>query len=139
MKDSSDERKPRKRDNREFARFASKIPAQIEVIHAWQGTSAGPFSGELYNISRSGAGLRLDRVFPPRTRLRIAVPSTIRGQRLSAEVVWTSATFGQQTAGAAVYGVRWLEQLSRLALEAIIPEEAQEKERPAAQGPESAT
>lgn len=129
MKDSSDERKPRKREQREFPRFASKIPAQIEVIHAWQGTSAGPFSGELYNISRSGAGLRLDRVFPPRTRLRIAVPAMMRGQRLSAEVVWTSAAIGQQAAGGAVYGVRWLEQLSRLALDALIPQEMQQEER----------
>ncbi len=137
MKDSSGERKPRGGEKREFPRFASKIPAQIEVIHAWQGTSAGPFPGELYNVSRSGAGLRLDRVFPPRTRLRIALPAMSRGQRLSAEVVWTSATFGRGEARGAVYGVRWLEQLSRLALEAIVPQELQQEEHPATQEPAS--
>ncbi len=135
MKESSGERKPRRREHREFPRFASKIPAQIEVIHAWQGTSAGPFPGELYNISRGGAGLRLDRVFPPRTRLRIALPSMSRAQRLSAEVIWTSATFGRGNTRDAVYGVRWLEQLSRLALEALVPEELQQKEQPATQEP----
>jgi hypothetical protein len=97
------------------------MPAQVEVIHAWQGTSAGPFPGELYNVSRSGAGLRLDRVFPPRTRLMVALPSGGSERRVSGEVVWTSATFGDD-ATPAVYGVRWLEHLSRAALGSILGE-----------------
>ncbi len=138
MTQPSEEPKARQGGSREFPRFAAKIPAQIEVIHAWQGTSAGPFSGELYNVSRGGAGLRLDRVFPPRTRLRIAIPSMLRGERLSAEVVWTSALVREPASGPAVYGVRWLEELSRLALEAIIPEALRQEEHEAgAQEPAS--
>jgi hypothetical protein len=135
MKESSDKRKAPTREKREFPRFPAKVAAQIEVIHAWQGASAGPFPGELYNISRSGAGLRLPRVFPPRTRLKVALPSMRRGERLGAEVVWTSASFGPQTAREAVYGVRWLEQLSRAAIEAILPQEAHQGPQTAAREP----
>lgn len=120
--------KPEGPEGREFPRFPSRIPAQVEIAHAWQGTSAAPLGGELYNISRGGAGLRLDRVLPPRTRLRIGVPSVAPGSRLSAEVVWTSAPPGSGR-GPAVYGVRWLEQLSRSSLESIVPGQVQGQER----------
>jgi hypothetical protein len=108
-------------ENRECPRFRSKLPAQVEIVHAWEGKSAAPSRGEVYNISRSGAGLRLDRVLPPRTRLRIAITAMGAHQRLSAEVVWTSAPLGAAIRGPAVYGVRWLEQLSRSALESLLP------------------
>ncbi len=42
---------------REHRRFPAHIPAQFEIVHVWQGGSAAPLTGELYNVSRGGAGV----------------------------------------------------------------------------------
>jgi hypothetical protein len=118
---AASERSKRSGESREHRRFRSKIPAHVEIVHAWEGTSVAPALGEVYNISRSGAGLRLDRVLPPRTRLRVAITAMGAHQRLGAEVVWTSAVLGAGNKSPAVYGVRWLEQLSSSALESLLP------------------
>ncbi len=105
---------------REHRRFRACIPAQFEIVHAWEGEAAAPLAGELYNVSLGGAGARLPRVLPPRTRLRVAIPSAPPGLRLVAEVVWTSSAPGSGRA-LAVYGVRWLSQMSQACLASILP------------------
>lgn len=105
---------------REYRRFPAHIPAQFEIVHVWQGGSAAPLMGELYNVSRGGAGARLPRVLPPRTRLRVAIPSASPGLRLAAEVVWTSSAPGSGKS-LAVYGIRWLEGMSQDCLASILP------------------
>jgi hypothetical protein len=105
---------------REHRRFPAFIPAQFEIVHAWQGESAAPLTGALYNVSRGGAGARLPRVLPPRTRLRVAIPSAPPGLRLSAEIVWTSSAPGSGK-DMAVYGIRWLEGVSAECLGSILP------------------
>jgi hypothetical protein len=105
---------------REYRRFPAYIPAQFEIVHAWEGEAAAPLAGELYNVSRGGAGARIPRVLPPRTRLRVAIPSAPPGLRLVAEVVWTSSAPGPPR-GPAVYGIRWLERLSPECLSSILP------------------
>lgn len=54
-----------------------------------------------------------------RTRLLISVPTDSGSRRLLAEVVWTSlAPGGGPSPG--VYGIRWVERLSREFLESLL-------------------
>jgi hypothetical protein len=105
---------------REHTRLGSRIPVTVEMIHVWEGSQAGSIQGMIFNVSRGGAAVRVGWVLPPRTRLRILVPGVPVSLRLLAEVVWTSLVPGVAARGA-VYGVRWMEILSRKSLEAILP------------------
>ena len=101
---------------REFPRHSAMIPVQVEVSHAWQGTVGGTLSGGLLNVSRGGAGVRLDCVLPPRTGVVISVSTGGQSRRLPAEVVWTSVVPGLGSSPR-VYGIRWVERLSPKLLE----------------------
>jgi hypothetical protein len=103
---------------RGYPRQRVRIPVHVQVTHTWQGTTGRPIRGLLSNVSQGGGGLSLEWIVPPRTRLSIQVPSAESDVRLLAEVVWTSVTPGRD-AETAAYGVRWIEYLSRPALEAL--------------------
>jgi hypothetical protein len=105
---------------RDYPRFASQIPVQVQVVHAWEGETRASLGATLFNVSRGGAGVSLPYVLPPRTRLAILVPVGAPSLRIPAEVVWTSQAPGQG-GGAAVYGIRWMIYLSRESLEAMVP------------------
>jgi hypothetical protein len=108
------------RVSREHPRHSSRIPVDVEIAHAWEAGSQRAVSGTLYNVSRGGAAVAVAWAFPPRTRLRILVPVTTR-LRLLAEVVWTSLVPGRDPR-TAIYGVRWIDHLSREHLEAMAPD-----------------
>lgn len=105
---------------RDYPRVAVQIPVQVRIIHAWEQSTRTATLGSLFNVSRGGAGLTMAWVVPPRTRLSILVPMVDAGFHLLAEVVWTSLTPGRDPARA-LYGVRWVEYLSRHRLEAMLP------------------
>jgi hypothetical protein len=105
---------------RDYPRFASRIPVQIQVVHAWEGDTRASMAATLFNVSRGGAGLLLSYVLPPRTRLAVLIPVAAPSLRIPAEVVWTSHLPGHG-GGTAVYGVRWMIYLSRESLEAMAP------------------
>jgi hypothetical protein len=106
---------------RDYPRFASRIPVQVQVVHAWEGGTRMSLGATLFNVSRGGAGVSLPYVLPPRTRLAILVPVAAPSLRIPAEVVWTSHALGH--GGPAVYGVRWMIYLPRESLEAMVPGE----------------
>jgi hypothetical protein len=107
---------------REHLRVSTQIPVVIEVAHAWESQAGRAVPGTLFNMSREGAGIRAAWVVPPRTLLRVSVPAAPTPLRLTAEVVWTSATPGAERDGP-VYGVRWTEFLSRRSFETMVPAE----------------
>lgn len=104
---------------REFSRLPTMIPVHVEIAQAWQGTDGGSLPGGLINVSCGGAGMRLRRVLPPRTKLAISVPTDSGSLRLPAEVVWTSMTPGRGSS-LGVYGIRWMERLSPRFLESLL-------------------
>jgi len=106
---------------RDYPRFASRIPVQIQVMHRWEGSTRASVGATLFNVSRGGAGVSLPYVLPPRTRLAVLVPVAEPSVRIPAEIVWTSAAPGHG-GGTAMYGLRWMTYLSRERLEAMVPE-----------------
>ena len=104
---------------REYLRLPAMIPVRIGIIHAWQGSGLSSLLGSMSNVSRGGAEIHVRWAIPPRTELRISLPVSALGQRLLAEVVWTSASPGSNPASA-VYGVRWKERLSQELLDTIL-------------------
>ncbi len=110
----------REREPREFPRYPAMIPVRLEVLHAWEGTAFSVLSGSLFNLSRGGAGLRLMRVLPPRTKIVIFVPAGPEGLRLRGIIVWTSVVPGLGHEPVS-YGVRWFESLSRPVLDMLSP------------------
>jgi hypothetical protein len=107
---------------REHPRVRTQIPVVIEVAHAWESQAGRAVPGTLFNVSRGGGGIRAAWVVPPRTLLTISVPAAPSPLRLTAEVVWTSATPGAERDGP-VYGIRWTEFLSRRSFETMAPAE----------------
>ncbi len=105
---------------REYPRLPVSIPVQVQITHAWEGSTRTSRFGSLFNVSRGGAGLAMAWVVPPRTRFAILVPTPREDLRLLAEVVWTSLTPGRDPESA-VYGLRWIEYLSGQNLEAMLP------------------
>jgi len=59
---------------RDYPRFASRIPVQVQVVHAWEGSTRASVGATLFNVSRGGAGVSLPYVLPPRTQLAVLVP-----------------------------------------------------------------
>ena len=106
-------------------RLPVSIPVQVQITHAWEGSTRTSRFGSLFNVSRGGAGLAMSWVVPPRTRFAILVPAARADLRLLAEVVWTSLTPGRDPESA-VYGLRWIEFLSGKNLEAMLPVERQQ-------------
>jgi len=105
---------------RRFPRPRCMIPVHAVIDHAWEPTTLTAFSGALLNISCGGATVRLPAILPPRTRLRLTLPTTVVSRNLQAQVVWTSAVPGMR-AKHALYGIRWREALSEQALRALRP------------------
>ncbi|MBI4536737.1 MAG: PilZ domain-containing protein [candidate division NC10 bacterium] len=104
---------------RRFPRRRAVIPVRAALIHAWQVSFGRAFAGSLLNVSRSGAALRLRGVsLPPRTRLQIWLPGATIASRLAAEVVWTSLLPGESS-DRAIYGLRWVEELSQVCLDSL--------------------
>ena len=116
---TTQERAPTPRDH---PRIPVSIPVQVEIAHAWEGSTRTSRFGSLFNVSRGGAGLSMSWVVPPKTRFAVLVPAAGTDLRLLAEVVWTSLTPGRDP-DAAVYGLRWVEYLSGQSLEAMLPPE----------------
>src|SRR5512139_3921448 len=110
---------------RDHPRLPVSIPVQVQITHAWEGSTRTSRFGSLFNVSRGGAGLAMSWVVPPRRRFAILVPAARADLRLLAEVVWTSLTPGRD-AESAVYGLRWIEFLSGKNLEAMLPVERQQ-------------
>lgn len=110
----SDDREPR-----EFSRLPAMIPVRVEVAHVWEGATFTAMPATLFNMSRGGAGLRLQWVVPPRTRLLISLPTGTPPHRLLAEVVRTPQGPGREPKGE-LYGIRWLERLSPEVLESVV-------------------
>jgi cell division FtsZ-interacting protein ZapD len=94
------------------------IPTHVTVDHAWESSAPNAFSGMLLNISRGGATLRLAGTLAPRTRLRLALPTSAVARNLPAQVVWTSAIPGRRRRSA-IYGIRWMEEFSPQVLDAL--------------------
>ncbi len=111
---------------RDYPRLPVTIPVQVQITHAWEGSTRTSRFGTLFNVSRGGAGLAMSWVVPPRTRFAILVPAAWTDLRLLAEVVWTSLTPGRDP-DSAVYGLRWIEYLSGQSLEAMLPLQAQQE------------
>jgi hypothetical protein len=105
---------------RDYPRIMSQIPVQIQVAHAWEGSTRASMAATLFNVSRGGAGFFLPYVLPPRTRLAVLIPVAVPSLRIPAEVVWTSRA-PWRGGGTAVYGLRWMIYLSRESLEAMVP------------------
>jgi hypothetical protein len=105
---------------RDYPRFPSRIPVQVQVVHAWEGSAHASVSAILFNVSQGGAGVSFPFVLPPRTRLAVLVPVAAPSLQIPAEVVWTSHAPGYG-GGTAVYGVRWMAYVSREILEAMVP------------------
>lgn len=120
---TTQERAPIPRDH---PRLPVRIPVQVRITHAWEGSTRTSRFGSLFNVSRGGAGLAMSWVVPPRTRFAILVPAARADLRLLAEVVWTSLTPGRDPESA-VYGLRWIEFLSGHSLEAMLPLEVQQQ------------
>jgi hypothetical protein len=117
---------------RDYPRLPVSIPVQVQITHAWEGSTRTSRFGKHFNVSRGGAGLAMSWVVTPRTRFAILVPAARADLRLLAEVVWTSLTPGRDPESA-VYGLRWIEYLSGQNLEVMLPLEAQqEREAPPA-------
>lgn len=117
---------------RTHPRLPVSIPVQVQITHAWEGSTRTSRFGSLFNVSRGGAGLAMSWVVPPRTRFAIMVPAARADLRLLAEVVWTSLTPGRDPESA-VYGLRWIEYLSGQSLEAMLPPAGrQDREAPPA-------
>jgi hypothetical protein len=115
---------------RDHPRLPVSIPVQVQIAHAWEGSTRTSRFGSLFNVSRGGAGLAMAWVVPPRTRFTVLVPARRADLRLLAEVVWTSLTPGREPESA-VYGLRWVEYLSGQNLEAMLPLQARpEQELP---------
>ena len=112
--------KGRERSRRQHARRAARIPVQVQVVHAWKGVAGTPLSGIVLDISRGGAALRLDRVLPPRTRLRVVMATAIPGLTIVADVVWTPLGPGRGASGR-LYGLRWQQPLSEAQFTALLP------------------
>ncbi len=108
------------RTPRRFPRLRCMIPVHAVIDHAWDPTSVTAFSGTLMNIGCGGGTLRLPAVLPPRTRLRLTLPTTVVARNLPAQVVWTSAVPGRRAKGI-LYGIRWMEALSPQALHSLQP------------------
>jgi hypothetical protein len=121
------ERVPTSRDH---PRFSVRIPVQVEIAHAWEGSTRTSRFGSLFNVSRGGAGLAMAWVVPPRTRFSILVPAVGADVRLLAEVVWTSLAPGRD-AESATYGLRWIEYLSGRTLQAMLPPDGPRDREPA--------
>lgn len=105
---------------RRFPRQHCMIPVHATIDHAWETTALKAFSGTLMNISCGGATLRFPVVLPPRTRLRLTLPTTVVSRNLQAQVVWTSVVPGKR-ARRPLYGIRWLEALSQQSLHSLQP------------------
>ena len=120
---TTQERAPIPRDH---PRLPVSIPVEVQITHAWEGSTRTSRFGSLFNVSRGGAGLAMAWVVPPRTRFAILVPAARADLRLLAEVVWTSLTPGRDPESA-VYGLRWIEFLSGKSLEAMLPLEGQQE------------
>jgi len=130
---TTQERAPIPRDH---PRLPVSIPVQVQITHAWEGSTRTSRFGSLFNVSRGGAGLSMAWVVPPRTRFTILVPAARADLRLLAEVVWTSLTPGRDPESA-VYGLRWIEYLSGKSLEAMLPLEGQQERETTPSAPEA--
>ena len=130
---TTQERAPIPRDH---PRVPVSIPVQVQITHAWEGSTRTPRFGSLFNVSRGGAGLAMSWVVPPRTRFAILVPAARADLRLLAEVVWTSLTPGGDPESA-VYGLRWIEYLSGKSLEAMLPLDGQQERGTTSPAPEA--
>ena len=130
---TTQERAPIPRDH---PRLPVSIPVQVQITHAWEGSTRTSRFGCLFNVSRGGAGLSMAWVVPPRTRFTILVPAARADLRLLAEVVWTSLTPGRDPESA-VYGLRWIEYLSGKSLEAMLSPEGQQKRETTPSAPEA--
>ena len=106
--------------SRRSPRLRCMMPVHVVIDHAWEGTAPAAFSGELLNVSCGGALLRLSGVLPPRTRLRLTLPTAVVARNLPALVIWTSAVPGTRTR-LALYGIRWTEALSPQTLHSLRP------------------
>ena len=105
---------------RDHPRFASRIPVQVQVVHACEGSTRAAVDATLFNVSQGGAGVSLPFVLAPRTRLVLLVPVAAPSLRIPAEVVWASYAPGYG-GGTTIYGVRWMIYLSQETLEAMVP------------------
>lgn len=130
---TTQERAPIPRDH---PRLPVSIPVQVQITHAWEGSTRTSRFGSLFNVSRGGAGLSMSWVVPPRTRFTILVPAARADLRLLAEVVWTSLTPGRDPESA-VYGLRWIEYLSGKSLEAMLPPKGQQERETTPSAPEA--
>ena len=130
---TTQERAPIPRDH---PRLPVTIPVQVQITHAWEGSTRTSRFGSLFNVSRGGAGLAMSWVVPPRTRFAILVPAARADLRLLAEVVWTSLTPGGDPESA-VYGLRWIEYLSGKSLEAMLPLDGQQERETTSPAPEA--
>ncbi len=108
------------RSPRRFPRLRCMIPVHAVVDHAWDPGSATAFSGMLLNIGCGGGSLQLPAVLPPRTRLRLTLPTTVVARNLAAQVVWTSAIPGRR-AKRILYGFRWADDLPQQVLQSLQP------------------
>jgi len=130
---TTQERAPIPRDH---PRLPVSIPVQVQITHAWEGSTRTSRFGSLFNVSRGGAGLSMSWVVPPRTRFAILVPAARADLRLLAEVVWTSLTPGRDPESA-VYGLRWIEYLPGKSLEAMLPLGGQQARETTPSAPEA--
>jgi hypothetical protein len=119
---------------RDHPRFLVRIPVQVEIAHAWEGSTRTSRFGSLFNVSRGGAGLSMSWVVPPRTRFSILVPAVGADVRLLAEVVWTSLAPGRDPESA-TYGLRWIEYLSGRTLQAMLPSDGPRDREPVSSTP----
>jgi hypothetical protein len=115
------ERPPRlARKPRITPRAPAHVPVQVEVAHAWD-VSAKRIAGEIWDVSRGGAKVRLPCVLPPHTRLRLILSSAGGTLQLSAEVVWTSA-FPGTGKSKPFYGLRWVGFVAQATLDVMLAE-----------------
>jgi putative two-component system response regulator len=96
----------------------TRIPVEVEIAQAWE-VSTPRLAGELWDVSRGGAKIRLARCLPPHTRLRLTLPATAGPLQMTAEVVWTSASPGSDTSNP-FYGLRWADFVSQGSLDDLL-------------------
>jgi len=99
-------------------RAPARIPVEVEIVHAWS-LSAQRVPGEIWDVSQSGAKIRLSHILPPHTHLRVILPSAPGSGQVTAEVVWTSAVPGAGRSKP-FYGLRWVSFVSQTTLDAIL-------------------
>lgn len=111
---------PDPQPQRGVPRLAAAIPVLVTVVHAWEAGSTAAKPAALLNVSQTGGAIQLAGVLPPRTRLRISLPSSFAAPPLLGDVVWTSALPGRRVTQP-LYGLRWIEELPRAIMEALHP------------------